>query len=175
MQAVHAGQPAYIGGKPQIEMHNWLYQSNQAIAARNQERKRKGLQSEEAIGHIDISNEDVGANGLTNDLTIIDVATLTGAMKVALGQRTGGFFSTDDALTDLDATGLVNLDSAVSRLRRDGVLVVLGGLQPQPLRALVRAGWRGREGVRLFRSLERAVEAIAAEGGDPEDEIAAPR
>lgn len=61
----------------------------------------------------------------------------------------------------LDATGLVNLDSAVSRLRRDGVLVVLGGLQPQPLRALVRAGWRGREGVRLFRSLERAVEAIA--------------
>ena len=29
---------------------------------------------------------------------LVDVATLTGAMKVALGQRTGGFFATDDAL-----------------------------------------------------------------------------
>jgi leucyl aminopeptidase len=29
---------------------------------------------------------------------IVDVATLTGAMKVALGQRTGGFFANDDAL-----------------------------------------------------------------------------
>ncbi|MGH3364154.1 MAG: leucyl aminopeptidase family protein, partial [Nocardioidaceae bacterium] len=35
---------------------------------------------------------------------IVDVATLTGAMKIALGQRTGGFFSTDDALADLIAT-----------------------------------------------------------------------
>jgi leucyl aminopeptidase len=29
---------------------------------------------------------------------IVDVATLTGAMKIALGQRTGGFFANDDAL-----------------------------------------------------------------------------
>jgi len=29
---------------------------------------------------------------------IVDVATLTGAMKVALGQRTGGFFSNDESL-----------------------------------------------------------------------------
>jgi len=36
---------------------------------------------------------------------ILDVATLTGAMKVALGQRTGGLFADDDALADhlLDA------------------------------------------------------------------------
>jgi leucyl aminopeptidase len=32
---------------------------------------------------------------------LVDVATLTGAMKIALGQKTGGFFSTDDALADL--------------------------------------------------------------------------
>jgi leucyl aminopeptidase len=32
---------------------------------------------------------------------LVDVATLTGAMKLALGQRTGGFFATDDALADL--------------------------------------------------------------------------
>ena len=29
---------------------------------------------------------------------LVDVATLTGAMKIALGQRTGGYFSTDEAL-----------------------------------------------------------------------------
>lgn len=31
---------------------------------------------------------------------LVDVATLTGAIKIALGQRTGGFFATDDALAD---------------------------------------------------------------------------
>jgi leucyl aminopeptidase len=34
---------------------------------------------------------------------IVDVATLTGAMKIALGQRTGGFFANDDALADVIA------------------------------------------------------------------------
>lgn len=58
-----------LGGKPQIEMHDWLYKSNQAIADRNQERRRKGQRSfEEPIGHIDISSEDVTADGLTNDI-----------------------------------------------------------------------------------------------------------
>ncbi|TIC81656.1 leucyl aminopeptidase family protein [Nocardioides sp. GY 10127] len=32
---------------------------------------------------------------------MLDVATLTGAMKLALGLRTGGFFASDDALADL--------------------------------------------------------------------------
>lgn len=37
---------------------------------------------------------------------IVDIATLTGAMKVALGLRTAGFFATDDALaTQLTAAG----------------------------------------------------------------------
>ena len=31
---------------------------------------------------------------------LVDVATLTGAMKVALGQQLGGLFATDDALAD---------------------------------------------------------------------------
>src|SRR4051812_30231639 len=35
---------------------------------------------------------------------IVDVATLTGAMKVALGQQVGGFFANDDALAGLLAT-----------------------------------------------------------------------
>jgi leucyl aminopeptidase len=37
---------------------------------------------------------------------LVDIATLTGAMKVALGQHTGGFFATDEALAaHLDASG----------------------------------------------------------------------
>ncbi|MBA2465611.1 MAG: leucyl aminopeptidase family protein [Nocardioidaceae bacterium] len=32
---------------------------------------------------------------------LVDVATLTGAMKIALGQRTGGYFATDDTLADV--------------------------------------------------------------------------
>jgi leucyl aminopeptidase len=32
---------------------------------------------------------------------LLDVATLTGAMKIALGQRTGGYFANDDALAGL--------------------------------------------------------------------------
>jgi SulP family sulfate permease len=64
----------------------------------------------------------------------------------------------------LDATGLVNLGSAVERLRDRGVFVVLAGLQPQPLRVLARAGWRNRSGdILLRRSFERGVEAIRRE------------
>jgi len=38
---------------------------------------------------------------------LVDVATLTGAMKVSLGLRTGGLFATTDELAaDIDAAGL---------------------------------------------------------------------
>ncbi len=46
----------------------------------------------------------------------------------------------------MDATGLVNLEAAVARIQRSGILVILGGVQPQPLRVLERAGWRTEEG-----------------------------
>jgi leucyl aminopeptidase len=32
---------------------------------------------------------------------IVDIATLTGAIKIALGQKTGGYFANDDALSDV--------------------------------------------------------------------------
>jgi SulP family sulfate permease len=61
----------------------------------------------------------------------------------------------------LDATGLVGLESAFERLSRAGVLVVIGGAQPQPLRAMARAGWSGRRGrVAVYGSFERAVEEV---------------
>ncbi len=61
----------------------------------------------------------------------------------------------------LDATGLVGLESAFERLHRAGALVVLGGVQPQPLRVMARAGWRERHGrIVIYRSFEHAVEQV---------------
>lgn len=58
----------------------------------------------------------------------------------------------------LDATGLVSLEATVERLAQAGILVVLGGLDRQPLRALVKAGWHRREQtVILRRSFDQAV------------------
>jgi SulP family sulfate permease len=44
------------------------------------------------------------------------------------------------AVPVIDATGLVGLESALTRLHRDRVHVILVGLQPQPTRALEKAG-----------------------------------
>ncbi|MEO8504693.1 MAG: C4-dicarboxylic acid transporter DauA [Acidobacteriota bacterium] len=58
----------------------------------------------------------------------------------------------------LDVTGLVSLESALERLHRGGVTVVVAGAQGQPLRAVLKAGWRKRAGVELFTSFEAALE-----------------
>jgi SulP family sulfate permease len=65
----------------------------------------------------------------------------------------------------IDATGLVNLESLIARMNRDGVKVILGGVQEQPLRAFARAGWRNRKGrLRIFRDVERALANARAFG-----------
>ena len=54
---------------------------------------------------------------------LVDIATLTGAMKVALGLRTGGYFADHEGLADAIARGLRGLrrapvaDAAGRRLR----------------------------------------------------------
>lgn len=59
----------------------------------------------------------------------------------------------------LDATALVALESSFERLNRDQVFVILAGVQPQPLRTMARAGWRGRHGkLAIYRSFEKGVE-----------------
>ena len=59
----------------------------------------------------------------------------------------------------LDATALVALESMLARVNERGIKVIVAGAQPQPLRALIRAGWRNRKGkLRIFRSFERGVE-----------------
>jgi len=65
----------------------------------------------------------------------------------------------------IDATGLVNLESATERLTGAGVRVVLAGLKGQPLRALEKAGWaREEQGVLLRPDLATAADALQADG-----------
>lgn len=67
------------------------------------------------------------------------------------------------AVPAIDMTGLVSLGSAVERLQKGKVLVILTGVQKQPLRVLARAGWRSRKGrLVVYRSVDRAV-ALARE------------
>lgn len=58
----------------------------------------------------------------------------------------------------MDATGLVNLESTLARLHRAGVMVILGGVQPQPASLLARAGIESEDGrVVLCESFDDAV------------------
>lgn len=58
----------------------------------------------------------------------------------------------------IDATGIVNLESALERLRKSGVFVILAGVQPRPREALERAGIVEESGRLVIReSFESAV------------------
>ena len=61
------------------------------------------------------------------------------------------------AVPAMDATGLVNLESALDRLEQEGVEVILTGVQPQPAGLLAKAGIL-EHGVVVCHSLEEAVE-----------------
>jgi sulfate permease, SulP family len=64
------------------------------------------------------------------------------------------------AVPAMDATGQVNLASAVERLRHAGISVVIAGIASQPLRTLLRAGWQRRgERLAIHRSFEQGFEA----------------
>jgi SulP family sulfate permease len=67
------------------------------------------------------------------------------------------------AVPMLDATGLVALDSTLGKLRAAGILVVLAGVQGQPLRALAKAGWRNKEGeLAIGKEFDKALEVARA-------------
>ncbi len=76
----------------------------------------------------------------------------------------------------LDATGLVLVEETIADLTRAGVRVVLIGVQPQPMKVLARAHWRGRaDRVRVYRSieagLERARRMLAATAGEKDSRV----
>ncbi len=55
----------------------------------------------DAEGRLVLADAMAYAVSVVEPDVLVDVATLTGAIKIALGQRTGGFFATHDALADL--------------------------------------------------------------------------
>jgi leucyl aminopeptidase len=54
----------------------------------------------DAEGRLVLADAMAYAAARLEPTVIVDVATLTGAIKISLGQRTGGLFATDDALAD---------------------------------------------------------------------------
>jgi SulP family sulfate permease len=59
----------------------------------------------------------------------------------------------------MDATGLVNLESALDRLHKDRTFVILAGIQPQPAKVLLKAGIEEEEGrLALCRTVNEAVD-----------------
>lgn len=63
----------------------------------------------------------------------------------------------------MDATGLVNLESLVSRLGARRCFVVLAGVRPQPMEVMTRAGWMfGRPYLAVAGSVGAGVEIARA-------------
>jgi SulP family sulfate permease len=63
------------------------------------------------------------------------------------------------AVPVMDATGMVNLESALDRLHRDHTLVVLARVQDQPAKFMARAGIEPDPGLVAFAdSVEEAIQ-----------------
>jgi sulfate permease, SulP family len=66
------------------------------------------------------------------------------------------------AVPTMDVTGLVALETAITRLNRNGIFVIIAGVQPQPAKLLERSGIRDQAGkLALCPSLDDAIHLIA--------------
>jgi SulP family sulfate permease len=71
-----------------------------------------------------------------------------------------------ESVPAMDATGVVNLRSAIARLHKDGLYVVLAGLQRQPAKVLQDAGVVNEPGkLEVFSDVEAALEAACDRAG----------
>ncbi len=60
-----------IGGRPQLALHDWLFDRNNEIGKRNAARRKnggKGIQFEELIGHFEVSSEELSTTGVSNSI-----------------------------------------------------------------------------------------------------------
>lgn len=64
----------------------------------------------------------------------------------SIGQKTQTIILYMDAVQMIDATGLINLKSALNSLKKDNVFVILVGLRKKPARVLAKAGVSSEEG-----------------------------
>jgi SulP family sulfate permease len=89
------------------------------------------------------------------------VDTAMDAFKV-VGARMKVLILGLEAVPAMDMSALVALESALLRLRQQGVITLIAGARPQPLSVLQRAGIRDEPGKLQFcASLEEAVRAAA--------------
>jgi SulP family sulfate permease len=80
----------------------------------------------------------------------------------AVGARMRTLILGLEAVPAIDVTGLVALESALSRLKQQGVLTLVAGARPQPRSALQKAGIReDPASLRFCESLEDAVRVAA--------------
>ncbi|WP_425229643.1 leucyl aminopeptidase [Sphingomonas sp.] len=87
--------------------------------------------------------------------TIVDLATLTGAMIVALGHEYGGLFSNDDALArQLEAAGLATDD----KLWRFPLSATYDKLIDSPIADVKNVGPRGAGSITAAQFIQRFVE-----------------
>jgi len=73
-----------------------------------------------------------------------------------------------ESVPTMDSTGVVNLRSAIARLHKDHLVVVLAGLRPQPRRVLEDAGVRAIDGqLLIFANVDDALDAVTGETTQP--------
>lgn len=77
----------------------------------------------------------------------------------SIGQTTRTIILYMNAVQMIDATGLINLESALTTLRKDKVFVILAGVRKQPARALAKAGISSQEGhLAICKNYNHALE-----------------
>ena len=86
----------------------------------------------------------------------------------AIGARMRVLILNMSAVPAMDITGLVALESALLRLRQQGVLTLITGVRPQPEGVLKKAGVQDEPGhVQFCATLEEAAHTAAAHLGRP--------
>ncbi len=111
------------------------------------------------------------AEPLPRRVVLYDIAgpLFVGAARAAVcalehvAQGTRVFILDVEDVPAMDATGLVNLESALDRLERDRTFVILAGVQPQPARVLHKAGIDAEEGHLAFCETVQQAVAMARE------------
>ena len=84
----------------------------------------------------------------------------------AIGARMRVLILNLSAVPAMDITGLVALESALLRLRQQGVLTLITGVRPQPESVLRKAGVQEEPGrVQFCATLDEAAQAAAAHVG----------
>jgi sulfate permease, SulP family len=115
-------------------------------------------------------HHDLGDEPLPDGVLVYEIAgpLFFGAAQKAMGALQRWEKGVKVVVLDLrsvpliDATGLVNLESTIARLREQRISVVLAGVQPAPLRTLARAGLRNQEGLAIGKSFRHSLEKARA-------------